>query len=163
MFKEFAFRSSYRFIDILDLIVDKYNDKRHRTTQLAPNEINTNNEKAIYKKVYKIRKIGHFARYSIGDAVRISKPIKIFDKSFYPNWSVEIFTIDKVQNTVPVTYILRDYNGEIIKGGFYEEELARVKYPDGYLIEKIVKRGPKKSLVKWWQMEEMTYEPNENL
>ena len=43
-----------------------------------------------------------------------------------------------------MTYKLVDYQDHPIEGGFYQEELTKVKYPDAYLVEKIVrKRGNK--------------------
>ena len=39
---------------------------------------------------------------------------------------MEIFTIDKVLNTKPITYLLKDNNNEEINGWFYREELQTV-------------------------------------
>ena len=39
---------------------------------------------------------------------------------------MEIFTIDKVLNTKPITYLLKDNNNEEIKGWFYRQELQIV-------------------------------------
>ena len=39
---------------------------------------------------------------------------------------MEIFTIDKVQNTKPITYLLKDKNNEEIKGCFYRKEIQKV-------------------------------------
>ena len=38
-----------------------------------------------------------------------------------PNWSEEVFVIKKVKNTVPLTYVINDLNGEEIIGTFYEK------------------------------------------
>ena len=45
----------------------------------------------------------------------------IFAKGYVPNWSEEVFLIKKVKNTVPLTYVISDLNGEEI--GFYEKKL----------------------------------------
>ncbi|GBP07279.1 hypothetical protein EVAR_90882_1 [Eumeta japonica] len=42
-----------------------------------------------------------------------------------------------------------DYNGNPIKGGFYEEELSKANHPDTYLVEKVLKTKGEKVLVKW--------------
>ena len=42
--------------------------------------------------------------------------------------------------TYPVPYRIKGYQNNVIKGGFYEQELFKVKYPDLYLIEKVIKR-----------------------
>ena len=65
------------------------------------------------------------ARYNVGDRVRISKFKNIFAKGHTPNWSREIFIVNKINDTVPYTYNLKDLNdGEII-GSFYDKELQK--------------------------------------
>ena len=89
--------------------------------------------------------------FSIGDRVRISKyKRKVFDKGYTPNWTEEIFVIDKVLPTKPVTYNIVDLMGEEIKGSFYEQELQKAKQQT-FRIEKIIRRDNKKkmALVKW--------------
>ena len=63
---------------------------------------------------------------NVGDNVRISAYKGIFDKKYKKNWTMEIFTIDKVFNTKPITYLLKDNNNEEIKGCFYRKELQIV-------------------------------------
>ena len=46
-------------------------------------------------------------------------------------------------------YNTTDYNGEEIKGSFYEQELQKTKQ-DILRIEKIIKQQGNKSLVKWF-------------
>ena len=60
-------------------------------------------------------------KFKIGDHVRISKYKNIFSKGYLPNWSEEVFVINKVKNTFPWTYLINDLNGKEIKGGFYEK------------------------------------------
>ena len=63
------------------------------------------------------------SRFKVGDRVRMSKFKNIFAKGYTPNWSSEIFIVDKINDTVPYTYNLKDLNdGEII-GSFYDREL----------------------------------------
>ena len=42
-------------------------------------------------------------KFSIGDHVRITKKKKIFDNVYTLRWTEEIFTISKIQWTIPVT------------------------------------------------------------
>ncbi|XP_015601788.1 uncharacterized protein LOC107270880 [Cephus cinctus] len=88
-------------------------------------------------------------KFKIGDRVRISKFKHIFEKGYTPNWTTEIFTVSRVKNTDPVTYNLKDYQDHSIEGGFYEHELTSVKYPDIYLVEKILRKRGNKLFVKW--------------
>ena len=38
----------------------------------------------------------------------------IFAKGYVPNWSEEVFVINKVKNTVSWTYVISDFKGEEI-------------------------------------------------
>ena len=58
------------------------------------------------------------------------------------------FIISKIQLTIPVTYKITDYNGEVIQGSFYEQELQKTSQ-DVFRIEKVINRKGDKSLVKW--------------
>ena len=65
------------------------------------------------------------ARFNVGDRVRISKFKNIFAKGYTPNWSREMFIVDKINDTAPYTYNLKDLNGEEIIGSFYDRELQK--------------------------------------
>ena len=51
----------------------------------------------------------------------------IFAKGYTPNSSKEIFIVDKINDTVPYTYKLKDLNDEEIIGSFYDKELQKNK------------------------------------
>ena len=90
-------------------------------------------------------------KLKVGDKVRISKyKRKVFDKGYTPNWTEEIFLIDQIQSTNPITYRLKDLNDEKIQGSFYEPELLKAKQ-DVFRIDKVIRRDYKKkqALVKW--------------
>ena len=88
------------------------------------------------------------AKFKIGDKVRIHKKKKFFEKGFTPNWTEEVFTVSKVQRTDAITYKITDYNDVEVQGTFYEQELQKTSQED-FRIEKVVKKGKTKSLVKW--------------
>ena len=46
-------------------------------------------------------------------------------KGYTPNGSKEIFIVDKINDTVPYTYNLKDLNDEKIIGSFYDQELQK--------------------------------------
>ena len=90
-------------------------------------------------------------KFKVGDKVRISKyKRKIFVEGYTPNWTEEIFLVDKIQSTYPITYRLKDLNNEEIQGSFYEPELLNAKQ-DVFRIEKVIRKDYKKKqvLVKW--------------
>lgn len=123
---------------------------------MKPNEVSPENEQELldtvynYKRVYSNRRR---AKFKVGDYVRLSDRRAVFDKSYTPNWSTAIFKIRKVQyNTDPITYLIEDsyYDEEQeILGCVYAEELQHVKYPDEYLIEKVLRRQNGRMYVKW--------------
>ena len=47
-----------------------------------------------------MRIINKRAKFKVGDKVRVSKSEQIFEKGYTPNWSTEIFTIDKIKKMV---------------------------------------------------------------
>ena len=61
---------------------------------------------------------------------------------------LEIFVVSKIENTVPWTYVINDFDGEEIIGTFYEKELQRRNQQE-FRIEKIIKRKGDKLYVKW--------------
>ena len=151
MWKEFSFQGNYKWLSMLEEIVSKYNNTKHRTTGFKPVDVSKRNEKKILNSAYSHLKTidPRKAKFSVGDYVRISKYREAFKKSYTPNFSNEIFKIRRVKPTNPRTYLLIDENGNNIEGGFYELELQKVKYPDVYLVEKVLKRRGSKIFVKW--------------
>ena len=87
-------------------------------------------------------------KFKVGDHVRLSKYKNIFAKGYTPNWSEEIFVINKIKNTVPWTYVINDLNGEEITGSFYEKELQKTSQKE-FKIEEALKRKDDKLYVKW--------------
>ena len=79
------------------------------------------------KRVYIDEYIKKNARYNVGNRVVIFKFKNIFAKGYTPNWSREIFIINKINDTVPYTYNLKDLNDEEIIGSFYDRELQKTK------------------------------------
>ena len=65
-----------------------------------------------------------------------------------PNWSEEVFVVDKIKNTVPWTYVINDLNSEEITDTFYENELQKTNQKE-FRIEKVIKQKGGKLYVKW--------------
>lgn len=151
MWKQFSIQGSYRWLTLLPSITKDYNNTPHKTTGMKPIEVAPKDEKRLLSNVFRhIKTIDpKHRKFNEGDFVRISKHREAFTKGYTPNWSNEIFTISQIQNTNPTTYLLRDSNGQDIMGGFYVEELQKVKFPDVYLVEKVLRRKKNMVYVKW--------------
>ena len=125
------------YIDKLDDIVNEYNNTYHRTIKINPVDVKNNtyidSVKAINDKDPK---------FKVRDHVRISKYKNILGKGYKPNWSEEVFVIEKVKNTLPWTNVINDLNGEETIGTFYEKNYKRlISKSSGYkksLKEKVI-------------------------
>ena len=93
-------------------------------------------------------------KFKVNDRVRISIHKGLFEKGSTVNWSEEIFEIANiVRQTRPVVYQIKDLAGNLIKGGFYEEQLQKTAQKV-YRIEKVLRRrkdskGMQEVLVRW--------------
>ena len=105
------------YYNVLDDVVKKYNNTKHSTIRIKPTDVRDNKRVNIDEHNEKD------SRLKVGDRVRMSKFKNIFAKGYSPNWCSEIFIVDKVNDTIPYTYNLKDLNDEEIIGSFYDREL----------------------------------------
>ena len=89
------------YYDVLDDVVNKYNNAKHSTIKMKPIDVKNN------KRVYIDEHNEKDTKFKVGDRVRICRYKKIFAKGYAPNRSCEIFIVDKINDTVPYTYNLR--------------------------------------------------------
>ena len=143
MYKHTTAISKNVYFDVLNDIVDEYNNTYHKTIKMKPVYVKDDsfaeyNEESNEKD----------PKFKVGDHVRISKFKDVFAKRYTPNWSEEIFDVEKIKNTVSWTYVISDLNGEEIVGSFYEKELQKTNQKE-FRIEKVIKRKGNKLYVKW--------------
>ena len=106
IYKHITVISKNIYFDVLNDILDEYNNTYHRTIKMKPIDVKSNFF-AYYEESN--RKDPKFKR---GDYARISQYKNIFAKRCTPNWSEEIFVVKIIENTVPWTHIISDLNGE---------------------------------------------------
>ena len=109
IFKHMTAVSKNVYFDVLDDIVNKYNNTVHRTIKMKPIDVISGsyveyNEDSNEKD----------PKFKVGDRVRISKYKNIFAKGYTANWLKEFFAISKIKNTVPWSYFISDLNVEEI-------------------------------------------------
>ena len=92
------------YFDVLNDIVNKYNNTVHRTIKMKTIDV-TNDSYAEYNENSNKKN----RKFKISDCVRISKYKNIFAKGYAPNWSEEVFVVSKIKNTVPWTYVVSDF------------------------------------------------------
>ena len=121
------------YFNDLDDIAKKYNITVHSSIKMKPKDVTYDSFIEYSEETNK-----KSPKFKAGDNVRISKYKNIFAKSYTPNWSEDVFVVNKVQNTVPWTYLINDLNGEQIKSRFYEKELEKTDQKE-FRIEKVIK------------------------
>ena len=120
IFKHMTAISKNVCFEVLDDIVNKYNNTIHITIKMKSIDVK-DNTCVDWKKEVNDKN----PKFKVGDHVRVSNYKNIFAKGCTPNWSEEVFIISKIKNTVPWTYAINDLNGEQIIGTFYEKELQK--------------------------------------
>ena len=154
MWREFTANENTVWIDgLLDRLMNEYNHiDIHRTIGMTPAKASLETNSSIIRKKLRVEKGGH-GKYRVGDKVRISLVKGIFAKGYEANWSEQVYVIDSIKNTMPVSYTLKDLHGEPLIGRFYEPELQKTNQ-EVFRIEKVIskktnKDGTKMIRVKW--------------
>ena len=93
IYKHMTVVSKNVYFDVLDDIVDKYNNTYHKTIKMKPIDVKSDsfaeyNEESNEKD----------PKFKVGDHVRVSKLKNVFAKGYIPNWSKEIFIVKKNKN-----------------------------------------------------------------
>lgn len=172
MFKYFTATGKRRYIDALPSLVASYNNSVHRSIGMRPNDVDRTNSPIVFEKLYGkkdrrsllTRNPVEKVTFSVGDKVRIRYHLSQMDKAYYPNYTDQQFTITRINRSYPrITYVIKDWQDNIVGGKFYREELTPVGEDAPYRVEKILKRDnkTKRVLVKWlnYPAEAASWEP----
>ena len=77
--------SKNAYFDVLNNIVDEYNNTYHKTIKMKPKDVKNN-----YFAEYYGESNEKDPKFKVGDHVRILRYKNIFAKGYVPNWSEEI-------------------------------------------------------------------------
>lgn len=165
LWRYFTHHNTHRYIDVIQKIVDAYNNTLHSGTKMRPVEVNLFNAARaranLERRAIRQNKQGvvNTAKYKPGDYVRVSRAKGVFAKGYEYNFSEEILRVKRVlQKQGIYIYELEDLKKELIDGFFYAEELTlvsprRLDDEQTFKIERIIQtkgRGKNKQvLVKW--------------
>lgn len=160
MWRYFTHKNTYKYIDILQVLLYSYNHSYHSSIKMCPTDVNFNNIMTVWTNLYDTPRNGQKNKINtilnVGDHVRITKYKHIFQKGYETNWSDEIFVIESIINRSPhLVYTLKDLQSEPITGTFYSKELQKVTYNPTmiYRIDKIIRSrrvgNRKEVFVKW--------------
>lgn len=179
IYRYLYYKITERYIDVLQDLVAGYNDNYHSSIKCAPSAVTAENEVELWAEQYIPEPTDYPKKLNInfkaGDLVRISNARHPFSKGYGQTYSEELFRIDVVHPTNPPTYVLKDLNGKVIAGLFYEREMVIVRSKDPatyeriYRVEKVLKermkRGKKEYFIKWkgYGSNFNSWEPEKNL
>ena len=173
-------RQSFRYIDVLDDIVQSYNSRGHRSLDgMTPNEAddpnNTQYVRGILMKNHAKRAQGANKRVklNVGDRVRVKilpKKIGTDARAYNPQFHGEYYEVVAISKRMMVPmYRIRSMNtGETIKDSFYSNELQKVT-GEVFKVERVLRtrgRGRNKELLIKWQFfdeQHNSWEPERNI
>ena len=147
LYKIMKQNNSYQWTKFIDQAMKIYLNRKHRTIKMSPLEAEKDENEPIVRRTYWLRylKAGKKKRkpkFSVGDSVRIFKERGTFHRGYMEDFTEEIFTISNVLTNLPVPrYRIKEYNGDVVVGSFFEDELVRYDPPEFYQIEVIKTRG----------------------
>ena len=160
MFKYFTSVGNRKYVTVLPQLIESYNNTYHRSIGMKPNEVSLENKQKVFENLYKVKSIrellkrGKSSKIKIGDNVRKKYDLKTFDRGYYPNWTDEIFKVNKsFGGPNKFRYLIQDSKGNLINRKLYPEEIQSINNNKSFRVEKIVKqkitKGIKYYLIKW--------------
>ena len=166
IYKYLTDTGNVRYIEVLPKLVQSYNNRIHSSLSgLSPNDADKKQHevkvrtthRAKYDQIRRKSKRSNYQKFSIGDRVRIkiyAQAPSSARRAYLQQFHGELFEVYDVSLRLPIPfYYLKSMNtNELIEGGFYANELVRVR-GKLFKIEKILKtkgKGQnKKHFVRW--------------
>ena len=121
----FTQQNNHNWIAHIQELTDSYNNSWHRTIKMKPVDVRPKHTANIFARLFPNEVIKK-PKFKVGDRVRITAKRTFLQKEYIAGWTKEIFVINTVQQTNPISYILQDESEEVITGSFYAEELQHV-------------------------------------
>ena len=130
--KYFHKNNTKNWIDVIEQVVQNYNNTPHSSIGVAPNQVSESNRKQVYKRLYPDLDLRTVCKLKEGDRVRKIINKDIYEKGYTRNWSEEIYIIDKVKQSNGVCYYyLKDHTNIRLPGIYYYYQLNLVsRYAD---------------------------------
>ena len=112
------------WVNILNDAVVTYNNNIHSTINMTPVDASNNPDKVKYSFIYRYIK----PKLKVVDYVRNADKRNIFSKGNTSNWNREMFKVNEIFKTQPLTHKMEEMNGEIVEGKYYEQELLKSEF-----------------------------------
>lgn len=169
LYRYFTERRTHRWIDVIQDIVNGINNSPNSSIGMRPVDVTFANAEKLRARLREEAESKHqpkrwrTRRFRVGDRVRVEKGKQVFQKGYMPNFTGELFTVERVRCVPyqPPTYRIKNDAGEVVKGWFYASDLCRVAEPRKsakrwehlYDIERVMEKqkrdGIEYCLVKW--------------
>jgi transposase InsO family protein len=181
LYRYFTAKGTNTWIDVLQEVVDSYNQSIHRSIKMAPTAVTDDNTSLVHRNLYGVSSLGELFPVKkkqdltepvFGDKVRLNKLAHPFRKGYLPNWSEQTFEVVSSENKPNrLMYKVRDPGGQVYEPSLYREEVQVVKEtPETtYRVEKIMRKkvvdGATFYRIKWEGLPSTfnSWEPAENV
>ena len=90
IYKNMTAISKKIYFDVLDDIVDEYNNTYHKTIKMKPVDVGDDSFAEYNGIAFNEESNEKYPKFKVGDHVRISKFKSVFAKGYTPNWREEI-------------------------------------------------------------------------
>ena len=152
-------KQSHQWVEALPKLTTSYNKTYHRSIKRTPASVKPSDHVELWKELYESKLQTHKPstqsfKFKVGDIVRVSFLRRQFQRQYDERWSRDLFVVTErfMKEGIP-QYKLKDYDGEVITGTFYQKQLSRAYEQEMYLIERMLKSrkkaGQKEYLVRW--------------
>lgn len=154
LYKYFTYEKTLNWIGVIDDITRAVNNSINRNTGLKPSAVNFDNAQQLWKEMYG----NAFEKKStptlkVGDAVRVARERKVFDKGYMPTFSNIVYKIKKQYPGNPTTFQIANQKGRPLSGKWYKEELSKAAFEPDFKIRRVLKQrtrdGVKEYLIEW--------------
>lgn len=125
--KYFTLNKTKRYVDVIDNMVENYNNSPHKRIGMSPSNVSFDNADIVFKKAFPQSTHQFEPRLGRGDRVRILRDKSIFEKGYTANWSNEVYIIKSVHSQGNVCwYKLETLQNIDLQGIYYYHQLNLV-------------------------------------
>lgn len=160
--KIFTSRGNHKWIDVLSDITSAYNRSYHSSIKMKPIDVTYQHRKQLLKTLYGVENVldllptVEHPKLKQNQPVRLVKPRSVFEKSYLPRHTEEIFHITgtATKHNRPM-YTVEDKKKDPITGKFYKNELNIVReeadpyFRIEYIVDTRTRKGVKEIKVHW--------------
>ena len=113
----------YKYIHKLPQFITTLNCRRNSSIDMRPNTV----KKCDFMSILYSKALREFKKptFTIGDRVRSSKYDLLFRKGYKLQFTREVFEIAAIATRKLPTYTIKDEQGEVFQGKFYQKELIK--------------------------------------